>query len=73
MHDTIRLLEKENIELRAQLNFAIDMMVLNHNCVFCPMSNECESNGSEEFDVIECTKQHTEFLKLVGEDECYGS
>ena len=42
MHDTIRLLEEENNKLRLQLDFAIDMIVLNHDCVLCPMSSECE-------------------------------
>lgn len=42
MHDTILLLEKENSELREKLAFAIDMLVLNHECAFCPMNDECK-------------------------------
>ena len=42
MHDTIEALEKENLKLRYQLNFAIDMIVMNGDCTLCAMSDECE-------------------------------
>lgn len=64
MRDTILLLEKENSELREKLAFAIDMLVLNHECAFCPMNDECKCPAPEKFDAIECTNRLTEFINL---------
>lgn len=68
MHDTIRLLEEENDKLRARLDFAIDIMVLNHDCMLCPMSNDCDyefSPRDDEEAVIECRKMIKSFFDSI--------
>ena len=67
MHDTIRLLEEENNKLHLQLDFAIDMIVLNHDCVLCPMSSECEHEGKphDEVIVIECHEKIKSFFESI--------
>ena len=68
MYDTIRLLEEENDKLRLRLDFAIDMMVLNHDCFLCPMSSECEHEGKPHDDeevVIECREKIKSFFESI--------
>ena len=68
MHDTIRLLEEENDKLRARLDFAIDMMVLNHDCMLCPMSNECEVEflvERDEEDIAVCREKIKSFFDSI--------
>ena len=68
MHDTIRLLEEENHLLRQRLDFAIDMIVINHDCFLCPMSNECEHKCKTQDDeevVIECREKIKSFFESI--------
>ena len=68
MHDTIRFLEEENNKLRLQLDFAIDMMVLNHECFLCPESNNCEVGfivNRDAEDVIKCRQKIKSFFDSI--------
>lgn len=68
MHDTIRLLEEENHLLRLRLDLAIDMIVLNHDCILCPMSNDCEHEFKPQDDeeiIIECREKIKSFFESI--------
>lgn len=68
MYDTIILLEEENNKLRRQLDFAIDMMVLNHNCFLCPVSNDCEVEfvvNRDAEDIIKCRRKIKSFFESI--------
>ena len=68
MHDTIRLLEEKNRLLRLRLDLAIDMIVINHDCVLCPMSAECEHECKTQDDeevVIECREKIKSFFESI--------
>lgn len=71
MHDTIEALEKENYKLRYQLNFAIDMIVMNGDCALCAMSDKCEYEFAphSEDRFISCKGNIEElFLEIVPQD-----
>lgn len=71
MHDTIEALEKENHKLRYQLNFAIDMIVMNGDCALCAMSDECEYEFAphSEDRFIDCKRNIEKlFLEIVPQD-----
>lgn len=68
MHDTIRLLEEKNCLLQLRLDLAIDMIVINHDCFLCPMSNECEHKCKTQDDeevVIECREKIKSFFESI--------
>ena len=70
-HDTIEALEKENYKLRYQLNFAIDMIVMNGDCALCAMSDVCEYEFAphSEDRFISCKRNIEKlFLEIVPQD-----
>ena len=71
MHDTIEALEKETYKLHYQLNFAIDMIVMNGDCALCAMSDECEYEFAphSEDRFIDCKRNIEKlFLEIVPQD-----